>query len=183
MRVLILPGYGNSGPDHWQTHWEKAHPDFVRVQQKDWENPRREDWLVAIDQAVSAANGPVILVAHSLACLAVAHWGQNATTSRPAMQAQVKWAMLVAPPDPQASAFPPAAADFGPVAKGRLAFPGTLVYSTNDVYSTESFALRCARDWHCETFSVGALGHINSASKLERWPQGFALLDKALRSP
>jgi predicted alpha/beta hydrolase family esterase len=22
--VLILPGYGDSGPEHWQSHWERA---------------------------------------------------------------------------------------------------------------------------------------------------------------
>jgi uncharacterized protein len=203
MQVLILPGYGNSGPDHWQSHWEMAHPEFVRVQQKDWDNPRREDWLSAIDQAVSAAIGPIILVAHSLACLAVAHWGQinnrfatddtygippdprQATelgTNRSRLQAKIRGALLVAPPDPLSPVFPPEAADFGPIPKGRLAFPGTIVYSANDPYATASFSQQCAREWHCETFFVGALGHINSASKLAMWPQGFARLEK-MRAP
>ena len=29
--VLILPGLYNSGPEHWQSHWERAHPEFRRV--------------------------------------------------------------------------------------------------------------------------------------------------------
>ena len=26
-RVLIVPGWNNSGPEHWQTLWERADPD------------------------------------------------------------------------------------------------------------------------------------------------------------
>jgi len=36
--VLIHPGLNGSGPDHWHTHWEQAFPDFVRVQQADWDH-------------------------------------------------------------------------------------------------------------------------------------------------
>ena len=37
--MLIHPGLNGSGPDHWHTHWEQAFPDFVRVQQADWDHP------------------------------------------------------------------------------------------------------------------------------------------------
>ena len=37
--VLIHPGLNGSGPDHWHSHWEQAFPDFVRVQQADWDHP------------------------------------------------------------------------------------------------------------------------------------------------
>jgi uncharacterized protein len=191
MQILILPGYGNSGPDHWQSHWEKAHPEFARVNQKDWENPKREDWLLAIDTAIAASTMPVILVAHSLACLAIAHWGQNgiskgqpenetfiqkALASRKKLQGKVHAALLVAPPDPHGPVYPPEAADFGPIPKGQLVFRNTLVYSADDPYATESFSMQCARDWHSEALFVGKLGHINSASRLEMWPQGMAIL-------
>ncbi|WP_204314112.1 alpha/beta hydrolase, partial [Klebsiella aerogenes] len=26
-RVLLLPGWQNSGPDHWQSRWERLHGD------------------------------------------------------------------------------------------------------------------------------------------------------------
>src|SRR5215831_3448927 len=42
--VLILPGLFNSGPGHWQTIWESQHPDYRRVQQRDWTTPRCADW-------------------------------------------------------------------------------------------------------------------------------------------
>ena len=40
--VLILPGWQNSGPEHWQSRWETLH-GFHRVDQHDWMTPRRGD--------------------------------------------------------------------------------------------------------------------------------------------
>jgi DNA-binding transcriptional MocR family regulator len=34
--VLLIPGLWSSGPQHWQTHWEAKHPDWRRVQQRDF---------------------------------------------------------------------------------------------------------------------------------------------------
>ena len=44
-RVLVIPGWGDSGPEHWQSLWEKAHPDFQRVVQRDWLYPIRREWV------------------------------------------------------------------------------------------------------------------------------------------
>lgn len=41
--VLIIPGWGDSGPTHWQTLWERANPAFRRVVQRDWEYPVRSE--------------------------------------------------------------------------------------------------------------------------------------------
>ncbi|HEV8582656.1 MAG TPA: alpha/beta hydrolase [Thermoanaerobaculia bacterium] len=65
-RALMVPGLWNSGPEHWQTFWERAEPAWQRIQQADWETPLRADWVAAIDAAVQAAPVPVVLVAHSL---------------------------------------------------------------------------------------------------------------------
>ena len=48
-RVLILPGYQNSGPEHWQSLWERRHPEYRRVQQRGWERPRWTDWVTGLD--------------------------------------------------------------------------------------------------------------------------------------
>ena len=92
--VLILPGIGNSGPLHWQSIWEQSHPEFVRIQQRDWDNPVCAEWVVEIEEAVKRAGPDVVLVAHSLACLAVAHW-----TDKP--HSLIKAALLVAVPELQ----------------------------------------------------------------------------------
>ena len=39
--ILIHPGLNGSGPDHWHTRWERAFPEFQRVQQADWDHPGR----------------------------------------------------------------------------------------------------------------------------------------------
>lgn len=89
---LILPGLGNSGPDHWQSRWERADPSFVRVQLGDWDRPSCEEWLENLEQSVARAGTGAVLVAHSLACILVAHWAQ-------ASRMTIKSALLVAPPN------------------------------------------------------------------------------------
>ena len=72
--VLLLPGWQNSGPAHWQTLWEGARPDTSRIDLGMWDRPHRNSWVTKIDQAVAGARAPVILVAHSLGCIATAWW-------------------------------------------------------------------------------------------------------------
>jgi hypothetical protein len=43
--VLLIPGLWNSGPQHWQTHWEVKHPDWRRVQQRDFNRADRDEWV------------------------------------------------------------------------------------------------------------------------------------------
>ena len=99
--VLIIPGLGDSGPQHWQTLWEASHPEYRRVQQSDWEQPRREDWTRNIDAAMSSAKSPVVLVAHSMGCIATVHWALSSGANGP-----VAAAFLVAPPDVEADTIP-----------------------------------------------------------------------------
>ena len=44
MKVFTVPGLYNSGPQHWQTHWENEY-GFIRIEQKEWETPVCSDWL------------------------------------------------------------------------------------------------------------------------------------------
>src|SRR4029450_7084669 len=71
--VLIVPGWGDSGPEHWQSLWERANPDFRRVAQRDWLYPVRGEWVETLEHEIRTAGEPVVLVAHSLGCLAGAH--------------------------------------------------------------------------------------------------------------
>ena len=59
--ILTVPGLNNSGPDHWQTVWERKRGDCVRVELGDWSTPRRDAWVRKLDQAIRAARGPVVL--------------------------------------------------------------------------------------------------------------------------
>jgi hypothetical protein len=43
--VLILPGLGDSGPEHRQSLWEASDLAFRRVVQRDWDNPTLAEWV------------------------------------------------------------------------------------------------------------------------------------------
>ncbi len=77
MTTLILPGIGNSGPEHWQSHWERRDPTCRRVLQAEGDAPRCCDWVRTLETAVGSAPGRVLLVAHSSACALVAHWARE----------------------------------------------------------------------------------------------------------
>src|SRR2546427_295372 len=70
--VLVLPGYGDSGPGHWQSLWEAEDGRFRRVLQRDWLLPERAEWLAALEREIAACAAPPVLVAHSLGCALVA---------------------------------------------------------------------------------------------------------------
>jgi predicted alpha/beta hydrolase family esterase len=96
VNVLVLPGWRNSGPEHWQSHWERAQPAYHRVEQRDWEWPARDEWIATLEQEITASDSPVVLAAHSLGCVAAAAWAVAApATSR----AHVAGAFLLAPAD------------------------------------------------------------------------------------
>jgi predicted alpha/beta hydrolase family esterase len=183
-RFLTLPGYGDSGPAHWQTFWEKQDPDYRRVPLGDWERPARDEWVARLDQAVSGSEGEIFLVAHSLGCLAAAHWAASTSThaAKVKAKAKVKAAFLVAPPDPEGRTFPAAAMGFTPLPMGPLPFPSLVVASTNDPYASVEFSLRCSQAWGSRFEVVGPQGHINAESGLGAWPEGLGLLYGLVRT-
>lgn len=134
---LILPGYGGSGPGHWQSLWESGDPAFRRVQQRDWDQPDRGEWEARLDAAVAESALPKVLVAHSLACLLVVHWARGASADA---RSRVRGALLVAPVDPRSPAFPPEARGFGPVPQAALPFASLIVASSDDPYGTLEFS-------------------------------------------
>lgn len=173
--ILIVPGLYNSGPDHWQTHWERALPGAVRVEQQDWERPLLGDWTISLAEAVRQQPG-AILVAHSLGCALVAHFAR-VTGGR-----GVGGAMLVAPADVNREG--PAGrllVGFSPIPRQRLPFPSLVVASRNDPYVEIERAEAFARGWGSEFVDLGRAGHINVASGHGAWPKGRALLNRLVR--
>jgi hypothetical protein len=168
--VLVLPGYQSSGPEHWQSLWEAAHPErFGRVQQRDWEYPDRDEWVAALAQAVKGTSGPVVLVAHSLGCLTVAHWAREGGET-------VVGALLVAPPDIER---PDALRDvrsFRPIPRDPLPFPSIVVASSDDLHCDPERARHFAQAWGSRLVELESAGHINTAAGFGPWPEGEALL-------
>lgn len=177
---MIAPGLGDSGPDHWQSVWAACLPRCVRVVQRDWDRPDRELWLHGLRRAIAAADAPVIVVAHSLACALVAH----AVARFPGLIAAVRGALLVAPADVDSPAHtPPETRGFAPMPRARLPFPATVIASSDDPYVTLDRARGFAAAWGADFVAAGALGHINAASSLGAWPAGRralqALVDRS----
>ncbi len=168
--TLILPGLYDSGPEHWQSHWERSGPSFRRVRHRDWETPSRADWVATLDAAIAEATGDILLVAHSTACALVAFWASS--SPRP-----IRGALLVGPSDTEAPTYPAGPTGWQPVPLQRLPFPSIVVASSNDEYVTLARAEHFARAWGSHFVNAGALGHINSASGLGDWPHGRALLE------
>ncbi|GAB3911242.1 alpha/beta hydrolase [Larkinella knui] len=168
--VLILPGLGNSGKNHWQSEWERQHPDFKRVNQQEWDAPVCNDWINEIDRAV-LANDPakVVLVGHSLACSTIAFWAR--TFQRP-----IKGALLVAPSDTEADSYPAGTTGFTPIPLFKLPFPSIVVASTDDFYVTLARATLFAEAWGSKLVTIGAAGHINVSSGHTSWPEGLQFL-------
>jgi predicted alpha/beta hydrolase family esterase len=168
--VLLVPGIGNSGLTHWQTLWQADHRDVGRVMQRDWDHPACDEWVEVLDKAVGQAAEPPILVAHSLGCLAVAHWAALSDRSCHAV-------LLVAVPDPSGPAFPPGATGFMPVPAALRRYRVTVVSSSDDPYATARYTEECAAAWGAEHVCLGRRGHINADSGLGDWPDGWAIVN------
>jgi predicted alpha/beta hydrolase family esterase len=168
--VLILPGWQNSGPAHWQSRWEQLH-GYARVQQHDWMRPLRGDWTARLEEVVLAQDGPVLLAAHSLGCLLTAWWAAH---SRHA--GRVDGALLVAPPDIERDDNRQQIPGWAPSTRQRLPFRSIVVASSDDPFGSLESASRLAADWGSDFVSLGARGHINADSGLGDWDEGHDLL-------
>lgn len=175
-RYLVVPGWAGSGPLHWQSHWERELPDASRIEMLDWLEPRRVAWTNALDRAVRSTGEPPTLIAHSLGCVAIAHW---ATTTDLAIRS----ALLVAPADVERNGRPSCLADFSPVPRTRLRFPSRIVASDDDPYAALPRVRELAADWGSELTVLPGAKHINAESGHERWAEGIALLRALERQP
>lgn len=176
--ILIIPGLGNSGEDHWQSRWEATVPDCERVDLGMWDDPHRNTWVNKINLAVHRAGRPVILVVHSLGCHAVAWWAEY---ERPAYGNPVVGALLVAPPDVERPDVDERLARFAPAPREKLPFPAFLAASENDQYCSLRIARGLASDWGATFAYAGSIGHINASSGIDDWAFGQLLLAQLLR--
>ncbi|MEO9035917.1 MAG: alpha/beta hydrolase [Gemmatimonadaceae bacterium] len=169
----MLPGWTNSGPDHWQSVWEREHPEYTRVMQNCWDRPKRAEWIATIGRAIDASVEPVVLVAHSLGCLAAAGIAAGADRAR---VERIGGAFLVAPADvdrPQSAA--PLRA-WRPVPLEPLPFPSMVVASQTDEYASFDRSTQIANAWRSTLVDLGDAGHINASAGYGPWPAGHAML-------
>lgn len=164
--ILIVPGYLDSGPDHWQSRWEKKLSTARRVVQRDFARPDRAEWTETIRREILASAKPAVLVAHSLGVIAALHAAQQ-------LGERIAGAFLVAPPsDAVIREMPAVDSTFLPIPRARLPFPAVVVGSDNDPYAAPSFARRLAEDIGARFIDAGPAGHINADSGHGPWPEG-----------
>ena len=170
--LLIVPGWKDSGPGHWQSLWTEALPRTVRVQQDDWISPSKLAWVKTLTQTILEQPGRVVIAAHSLGCIATTYLPPEAV-------ARIQGALLVAPADPERRAV---LADFSPVPYQPLPYRSIVVASSNDPFCSVRTAGAYARAWGSEMVRLQNAGHINADSGLGDWPLGWALLQSLMGS-
>ena len=168
--IVIIAGWCDSPPGHWQSLWAEQLPGAVRVQQDDWVSPSRSAWVASIAQTILAQRHPVVIAAHSLGSIAAAHLPPEVT-------ARVAGALLVAPADPERRAV---LADFAPVPYQRLPYKSIIVASNTDPYCPVRTAGAYARAWGSEFVRLQDAGHINLEAGFGAWPLGLALLQSLI---
>ncbi len=195
MHYILLPGWQNSAPDHWQSRWE-AQLGYQRVIQHDWMHPLRGDWITRLEDYVllidehsarqirrlpaqntlKKEEKNIIFIAHSLGCHLVAAWAALSKQKH-----RIKGALLVAPPDAQRGDFPQGMKSWRHPVLQPLPFPSICVISSNDPFCHLLQGKAMAAAWGSELFELGDKGHINAESGLLDWPQGKALITQLER--
>jgi uncharacterized protein len=169
---FIVPGLGNSGPEHWQTYFETKGDNFIRINQQEWDAPNCADWIETIDTALANVDlNTVVLIGHSLACTSIAHWAKR-------YGKKIKGALLVAPSDVDVPGYNFPTTGFSPIPSDKILFKTIVVASTNDEWVTLERAQYFANNWGSEFINIGDAGHINTAAGFGKWDEGLTLLAK-----
>ncbi len=180
---VIVPGVGDSGPDHWQTLWQALLPGALRVVQDDWSLSEAAAWDGRLEEVVSGLERPAVLIAHSAGAVTVARWACHPGAS----VHRVAGAFLVAPPDFEASlpaGFPDIEAvrhlGWSPMPASKLPFPALVVASRTDPFDRHLRTKAYAEAWGAGFCDAGELGHINLASGQGPWGQGWGWFEEFL---
>ncbi|BDP40436.1 alpha/beta hydrolase [Deinococcus aetherius] len=177
--LVIVPGLGDSGPEHWQTLWTEKF-GAARVRQDDPEAPTAEAWATRLQEVVEATPGELVLVGHSCGVLTIVHWARLYGGNE-----RVRGAMLVSPTDAEQAnmgELAPAVLPLAPVPLAPLPFPALVVASENDPYVSFERAETFADAWEAAFITAGEVGHINVASGHGEWEDGEILLSEALHA-
>lgn len=175
MKVYNIPGWKNSNSQHWQSIWERDEPSmFTRINQDDWSNPRKRDWVERI-YATLKDESDYAITCHSIGCLAFIHAALK-------YDLKPKIALFVAPSDPEQNNYPKEITGFTPVPLVKLDFPSIVVASTNDQAVHIERAKLFSQKWDAPIQILGDSGHIDSKDNFGEWPEGRALLGRYLKS-
>jgi predicted alpha/beta hydrolase family esterase len=168
LEFVLVPGFKDSGPEHWQSFWQRKIPVFRRITQHRWDDPDVEHWVHAINRLLETHTRPAVLIGHSLgalACACVAGDGHP----------RVAGLMLVAPAEParfEADARVP---------QRNLGAPTLVAASEDDPLMSMTRAQHWAQVWGADLVDLGEAGHINAEAGFGPWPHGLELLARLAR--
>ena len=183
--ILIIPGWSNSGPDHWQSRWQRNLKTARRVEQADWYAPDRASWTGRIVEEVGRSTRPAVLVAHSLGVAAVLHAASRLDLGK------VAGAFLVAPSDTdaidqwprdQGQSWDEIAGSFAPMPTAVLPFSARVIASSNDAFCSVARAHEMGALWGADVSILANAGHINTESEHGPWPEGLLSFGTFLKS-
>lgn len=170
---LIQPGWQNSGPHHWQTLWEAQLGNAAtRVPQRDWMVPERDAWTGVLEQTIRRTAPPVVILAHSIGCIATIFAVQTVPVAA---------VVLVAPADAERANAPGALHTFTPIPMEPLHMPALLVASDSDAYCSLDRARAFAGAWKADLEIVTGGGHMNADAGFGPWPDGWLMVGNWLR--
>jgi uncharacterized protein len=144
----------------------------VRVPQQDWLVPERTAWVSAMEQTIRRTPSPVVILAHSIGCMA---------TIFAIAEVPVAAVVLVAPADAERSDAPGALHTFTPIPMKPLATPALVIASDSDAYCTLDRAEAFAQAWKADLEIVTGGGHINADAGFGPWPDGWWMVGEWLR--
>ncbi len=177
--VLIVPGLRDEAPGHWQALLAQELDAVVCLPALGRQNIDLAARVAAIDSAVRAIEGPVIVVAHSGGAVAAAHWARRTEAKN------VLGALLATPPTfatPLGPEYPPLEqfeqSGWLPLPQGTLPFRTIVAASRNDALGSYEQVAELARRWGAELVDLGEVGHLNPASGYGPWPGARALIER-----
>ena len=176
--ILILPGWQDSGQQHWQSIWLTKYLNAIKILQDDWMNPKKQAWVKTLDEFIEKYNDKeIILVGHSLACATIAYWSKECFSKN---SSKIKGALLVSPSDVEKPDFPKEIEGFSPMPLEPLNFKTIVVARADDPYVDIDRAKYFAQCWKAELVNIGAHCHINADAGFGDWPEGEELLQKLM---
>jgi predicted alpha/beta hydrolase family esterase len=178
--TLFVPGLRDHVADHWQTHMAARIPGARTVEPLTQNRLSRDARVGALDAALAAIEGEVVLVAHSAGALMVAFWDLLPARS-------IRGALLVTPADveqPLPDGYPTidelGAHGWLPIPRARLTFPAIVVASRNDPLARFESVAELALRWGASLHDAGEVGHLNPAAGYGPWAEGLKLWERLL---
>lgn len=174
--VLFVPGLRDHVEGHWQSHAARALPGSVTVEPLTTDRLSLAARVAALDAALQAIPGEVVIAAHSAGCLMVAAWALTPTR-------RIKGVLLATPADVE-NPLPPGYPSFDdlsangwvPIPRSPLPFPAIVAASRNDPLAGYAKVAELARAWGADLYDAGEVGHLNPPAGFGPWADAAALI-------